>query len=202
MMKVAWDVSHSEFAVKDHYYYSKLMEYAAKEGLNIEEIDDLRVIDEYDVLVINYPEEKFSDNEARIVEAFVKRGGILIVLAYYENKDDSARASTSLSKNFGVKFNEDKITSESSGDNEYIIITSKVKKFNRDVERVLIPCPCSVNGGNYFVFEEKKEIPIFSYIRCGKGIAVFGGSCAFWDNHSIDRESNKNFSMNLLKGLV
>ena len=200
-MKVAWDVSHSEFAVRDHYYYSRLLEIAAESGIKMEEIDSINAIKEYDVLVVNYPEEEFTDKEGEKIKNFVKGGGRLIVLAYYENKDNSARASTSISKNFGVKFNEDKVTSSKSEENEYIIVTSRIEKFNHNVEKIVLPCPCSVDSGNYFVYEEDKNLPLFSYVKYGKGIAIFGGSCAFWDNHSIERANNRNFALNLLKGI-
>lgn len=198
--RVAWDVSHSEFAVRDHYYFSRLINIALKNGIIIEEIDSISDIDNYDVLVINYPEDHFSNTETEKILSFVKKGGITIVLAYYENKDDSARAANTISKEFGVKFNEDSVTSKYFDENEYIVLTDRISRFKDGVRRILIPCPCSVEGGESFVFEAEKGIPLFTLTKIGYGMGIFGGSCSFWDNHSIIREDNEKFAINLLYG--
>lgn len=200
MKRVAWDISHSEFAVLDHYYFSRLLDVAKANNILIEEVDSIDDLGSYDVLVINYPEEYFKDDEVDRLKQFVRGGGILIVLAYYENKDDSARAANSISKRFGVKFNEDSVRSKFFDENEYIIVTEKIKKFSDGVKKVVIPCPCSVEGGESFIFEQERDIPLFTYVKEGSGMGIFGGSCSFWDNHSLMRADNKTFAMNILNG--
>ena len=81
MIRIGWDISHREFTIRDYYYFSKLYDTLISLGAVVEELMDIRNINGYDIVVFNYPEEPFNNEERRIIRKFVEQGGRVIILA-------------------------------------------------------------------------------------------------------------------------
>ncbi len=62
-MRVAWSATHQEFLLSDGYYFSGLYKELSKRGVLIEEVEDFDRLFEYDVIIFNYPENPFEQEE-------------------------------------------------------------------------------------------------------------------------------------------
>ncbi len=211
MVRVAWDVSHQEFTIEDHYYFGKLKSALDKRGIAVKEINHLDYLEEYDVLVINYPEIKFSRSEIRAINKFIHGGGRVIILGYYRNEDGVADAVNSLSGRYGLELNADYIFDRVNnyGGDELFIVTTKVNHFNHGVNRVMMPCTASIRilkKNAYVIVAGEDSAKASSLNRpiigagcsIGKGELIVIGTCVFWDNYAIDKYDNYKFAMNLL----
>jgi len=209
-INIGWDITHMEFTIEDHYYFSELKSAVNKRGATVKEIRSFGEISYCDVVVINYPEKPFSKAEARKVEQSLVGGVKVIVCGYYSNEDGVADNVNTLASRFGLKLNGDKVKDSNNnleGD-ELLVVTSRIAKYNRSVNKVLFPCAASVTDlfGNSlpFVSREKassrsrKETVIGAEVGVKGGRFILLGTCVFWDNFSIKRYTNRNFSLNLL----
>lgn len=214
-MRIAWDISHQEFTIEDHYYFSILKRELKRRNIDVFELDKLSDIlkEKADVLVINYPEKPFSRGDVDIVQRFLNRGGKVIVLGYYANEDGIAATINSLTKHFGLVLRADRVYDpiNNDGGDEFLIVTSRVLNFNRGVRKVLFPCSASIkilNEKASAIVEAEDTArsnlggdPILMVmLSFGKGTLILGGTCVFWDNYSIGKYNNKEFSLNLLLG--
>jgi len=211
MPRVAWDVSHQEFAIEDYYYYSVLKDLLRRHGIYVEEISSLWDVFGFDVLVLNYPEIPFNREDVGIVKKFLMDGGRVIVLGYYSNRDHVADTVNSLSMNFGVRMNEDIIVDENNNHNsdKFFILTGNIYRYNKNVRHVLMPCTASLEllDGNVDIIIKGEETsrssnnhqPIIAAVsKIGQGEFIVIGTCVFWDNYSIKKYDNMNFALNLL----
>jgi len=214
-MTVAWDYTHLEFTITDHYFFSVLQGECAKEGIQVDEVRDWRKLREYEVIVFNYPERPFTDREVEEVAQLVEEGGKrVILLGYYKNEDGVADACNSLAARFGLHLNPDVVLDEGSnhrGD-PYFVVTSRVLRFSRGVGRVLLPCTSSVGlipgRGEPLIEAEPtarsdKDFPpiLAASYRSGAsgGEFILFGTCVFWSNHSINLYDNRELALNLLR---
>ena len=213
MRKIGWSVSHQEFIISDHYYFSKLQRYIKEAGMQVEEVDEFGKLANYDTIVFNYPEIPFTEDEAKFIEELVKKGKTVGIFAYYKNEDRIADTCNTLSERFGIKFNGDTITDNVNNyDNDnLLIITSDLYNMPDNIKKVILACTDSlittspnarplVHGEDTAESKLEEETLLFAeYVdpeSDGKFIA--GGTCVFWDNYSIDLYNNKEFSLNLL----
>jgi len=213
MLKIGWDISHMEFTINDHYYYSKLKNAIIQAGFHVDEITRLRDARNYNVIVFNYPEKPFSFFESRILLKFLRMGKRIIMLGYYNNEDGVADAINSFVKKFGIYVLHDSVWDETNnyeGD-KLLVITSKIKRYNWGVKSVMMPCSASIriidSKAEPVLIGEKTSkttsgnAPIMMVrIKFSKGELIVGGSCSFWDNFSIDIADNLKFALNLLAG--
>lgn len=214
MIKVAWSVTHQEFIISDHYYFSKLQRYTKENGIHVEEVDEFEKFGEYDVIVFNYPEIPFKKEEVDFIEELVKKGKKVGIYAYYKNEDRIADTCNTMASRFGISFNGDIITDDKNnydGDN-LLITTAKVSEKMREkgVEKVVLACTDSLTltGPNTtaLIYAEdtavsqlnKEKILFAKYEDPSGGCFIAGGTCVFWDNYSIDLYNNKQLSLLLL----
>ncbi|RLG64651.1 hypothetical protein DRN89_02480, partial [archaeon] len=74
MRGVGWDASHGEFLVEDYYYLSKLGKLLRERGIKVNQVEDFDELEEYDVIVFNYPEEEFEKKEVERIEKWLSKG--------------------------------------------------------------------------------------------------------------------------------
>jgi len=219
--KVGWSITHQEFTITDHYYFSILYREAKKRGIEIEEVDRWERLGEYDTIVFNYPEIPFTEEEAREVEKWVwDEGKKVILLGYYKNEDRIAETCNSLARRFGMELNPDEVTDEKSNhrDDPYLLVTGKIRRYNKDeknevnVRKIILPCTASIkpifpdtkivaraedsaksDQDNYTLLIAEQIAPPSGGYFC------LAGTCVFWDNYSIELYDNLNFSLNLLR---
>ncbi|HIC97401.1 MAG TPA: hypothetical protein EYP11_03265 [Aquificaceae bacterium] len=213
--KVGWSITHQEFTITDHYYFSILQREATSKGIEIDEVDRWEELPMYDTIVFNYPEIPFTEKEAQDVERWVwNEGKKVILLGYYNNEDGIADTCNTLARKFGMELNGDEVVDEANnhGGDKYFLITSKIRRYNRDVKRVLLPCTASIrplmpdtkivvraedsatsSEDNYTLLIAEQIAPTSGGYFC------LAGTCVFWDNYSIGLYDNLNFSLNLLR---
>lgn len=212
-MRIAWDVSHQEFTIEDHYYFSILKRGLVAKGAEVFELDVLRDVNErhVDVLVLNYPEKPFTRRDVEIISRFLHDGGRVLIFGYYSNEDNIAATVNSLTKHFGLVLRADKVYDPVNNENDdpYLIVTSRIYDFNNGVKKVLFPCSASIkilSKDAVTVVEAEKTAKstlggkpiLMAKIAFGRGTLILGGTCVFWDNFSIEKYDNKVFSLNLL----
>lgn len=187
-MKVVWDVSRGEFSIGDYYYFSKLTKIAEIEGIEMCEERSFSKLGEYDIIIFNYPEIKFTKADVLKIRKWAEMGKKIVLSGYFSNVDKVSQNINRVSKQFGLKINYDVIkdAERNAGDEMFPIASCG------DLE-VVMPCSASVSGGKPFVV--------------GKGVfgAVSGnvlalGTCVFWDNYSVGLAQNKEFALKILKG--
>jgi len=213
MTKVAWSITHQEFIISDHYYFSKLERYTKENGIIVEEVDKFEKLADYDVIVFNYPEIPFTKEEADFIEELVKKGKKVGIYAYYKNEDQIADRCNTLSERFGIKFNGDIVTDDINNyDNDNLLITTtdifpKLKE--KGIQKVMLACTDTltiaenvkplIKAENTAISKLGKEKILFAkYDDPSGGCFIAGGTCVFWDNYSIDLYNNKEFSLALL----
>lgn len=207
MPLLLWDISHLEFTITDEYYFKDLMslleekyEVRAGESLTNEALKDA------DWLVLNYPELPFKKEEKESIFDFVKRGGRLISTAYYRNEDSVAAVLNKLFEGLGIVFRYDEVREENGSP---FITTSKIAEPLPGVERVYLPCTCSLKlSGKWkplLCSEEGQKSNLASppliyaaFLNFGRGKIFNLGTSVFWDNFSLSREDN----INLVKGIL
>jgi len=199
-MKIAWDISKQCFTITDYYYFSKLQKFLKENGFSFEETTDFNNLDKYDIIVFNYPEKFFSEEESLFLKDLVNSGKRILCLAYYKNEDFIADTCNSLAKVFNVKFHGDEITDPKNNyeNDPYFVVTP---------EKYMLACTCSLEGGEIFVRASFTAIsnqgyqPILAVkVSVGNGCFIGVGSCVFWDNYSIDVLNNKDLILKLLRG--
>jgi len=208
-VRIGWDISHLEFTIEDHYYFSKLKTEIIKAGSSIREVKILDDIMDYDVVVFNYPEKPFKKKELVIINRYLKRGGKAVIAGYYNNEDHIADCINSLTYSYGIELGYDQIKdrNECLDGDELLVVTDKIEKYNAGVNRVMFPCCASIKiekhsgvpfihamGGGYSI--NNKVIGV--EVKVDNGILIVIGTCVFWDNYAISKYSNLRFSLNLL----
>ena len=68
-VKIGWDISHLEFTIEDHYYFSILKSSLKESGAVVKEVDSFKDITRYDVTVLNYPEKTFTKELCDVMAA-------------------------------------------------------------------------------------------------------------------------------------
>lgn len=211
-MKILWDVSHQEFTIEDHYYFSILrreLELRNAEVLVLEKLDHISLRNA-DVLVLNYPEKEFSRDEADIIKKFVLSGGRVIIAGYYNNEDNVADTINTLTKHFGLLLNRDAVIDEKNNyqSDKFFVVTSKINTSKIALNKILFACSASVSiSGNTHILVEGEDTAystsgyksvMGARKMLGEGDIVLLGTCVFWDNYSIEKYDNKEFALGLL----
>ncbi|ADC89584.1 hypothetical protein Thal_0952 [Thermocrinis albus DSM 14484] len=213
--RVAWSITHQEFTITDYYYFSILQREAQKRNIIIDEVDRWEDLPKYDTIVFNYPEIPFTEKEAQDVEKWVwELGKKVILLGYYKNEDHIADTCNTLARRFGMELNPDEVTDTQNnhqGDS-YFVVTSKIRRYNKNVEKIMLACSASIkplmpdikvvvrgedtavsNMGYYTLLIAEQIAPTSGGYFC------LAGTCVFWDNYSITLYDNLEFSLNLLE---
>lgn len=194
-MRVGWSSSHGEFLIDDYYYFSKLREMVEEEGIAVECVDSFYRLENYDVIVFNYPEVRFKLRELSRMRGWLRRGKTVVFASYYNNLD---RVSEIINHALGrldsdIRLEMDLVVDEenNSGDLRF-----PVAEWNG--RNVVMPCSSSVSGGAPVV---KSERAVFaSYQELWGGRVLVLGTCVFWDNYSIDLLSNRELALAILAG--
>ncbi|MBC7330142.1 hypothetical protein H5T88_07270 [bacterium] len=206
MKRLLWDVSHSEFSITDHYYFSKLENYLKQWGVELEEREEpltLKRLSKYDILVLCYPEKPFNLRERRAIRRFLERGGKVIIASYYRCSDRVATICNSLTAELGIKFHEDEVLDPVNClDNDpLLLLTSRISPKLKGISRVFFPCSASLEieeGIEPLILGEETarsavrggEVILSARVRVGKGELVALGTCVFWDNFAIEKFDN------------
>ncbi|MEM0350892.1 MAG: hypothetical protein QXR27_05665 [Archaeoglobaceae archaeon] len=187
-MRIVWSASRGEFSIGDYYYFSKLTRIAEKFGLQMEEEKIFGKLGEYDLIVFNYPEIKFSASDIAKIKKWTKKGKKIILTGYYSNVDKVSENVNRVARHFGLKINYDLITDEEKNAGDPMFPIARCGELE-----VVMPCSASVSGGKSFVIGKG----IFGAVK--DNVLVLG-TCVFWDNYSIDLAKNRDFAIKLLKG--
>jgi len=214
MKRLLWDVSHSEFSITDHYYFSKLKDYLKQWGVEFEEKEEpltLKGLSKYDILVLCYPEKPFNLRERRVVRRFLERGGKVIIASYYHCSDRVATICNSLTEELGIRFLEDEVTDPVNClDNDPLLLfTSKISPKLEGISRIFFPCSASLEikeGVEPLILGEETarsavkegEVILSAGVRVGKGELIALGTCVFWDNFAIEKLDNLKLCQILL----
>src|SRR5712692_3663625 len=99
-IRIGWDISHLEFTIEDHYYFSILKSSLKESGAVVKEVDSFKDITRCDVIVLNYPEKTFTKEEVKIIRRCLEEGRRVIAAGYYNNEDNIAGCINSLSSHF------------------------------------------------------------------------------------------------------
>jgi len=213
MRKVAWDVSHQEFIISDHYYFSKLQRYATENDILVEEVDDFEKLGNYDTIIFNYPEIPFTEGEAEFIKELVAKGKTVGIFGYYKNEDRIADTCNTLSESFGIRFNGDIVIDNINNheNDNLFIVTTDLYNLPNNVNKLMLACTDTLittkpNTRPLVMAEETAESKLgmetllfAEYVDPeSNGKFIAGGTCVFWDNYSIDLYNNKAFSLDLL----
>ena len=204
-MSVGWDASHGEFLIEDYYYFSKLKRIAEKEGIEIYQVNNFNKLDGYDVIVFNYPEERFKSWEIKKIDKWLKAGKRLVFTSYYRNIDSTAeninRVLTKLE--IPIRINNDVVIDPENNAGDMMFPIARYNKY-----KVVMPCTCSITAQNYaLVITSDKAVthptglkkPVLGVKVKMWGELVVLGTCVFWDNHCIELEHNKILALDLLQ---
>jgi hypothetical protein len=211
-VRIGWDVSHLEFTIDDHYYYSVLKSNIIESGASVATLKSLEFLNGFDVLVLNYPEKSFTKREVKKVIKFIEEGNRVVACGYYNNEDGIADCINSISSNFGLTLKKDSVRDTLNNDkgDELLLVTSRVLSHDYKVRKILLPCCSSIeirgkSNSVVAMSQGSKSLPgmgqiIAAQSNFGRGEFILIGTCVFWDNYSISRYSNLRFSINLLLG--
>lgn len=213
--KLLWDVSHREFSLSDHYYFSKLGAFLREWGVEWEERDEklsFKLLSSYDILVLCYPEEPFSIQERKAIRKFMEEGGRVIIAAYYRCSDSVTAICNTLTEEWGIRFRDDEVRDpEHCLDNDPLLITtSKISQNLQGVSRVFFPCSASLEIGEgveaLISGEESARSDLGGYNvvlagrrKVGKGELIALGTCVFWDNFAIEKLDNLSLCEHLFR---
>ena len=204
---VGWDASHSEFLIEDYYYFSKLKRIAEKEGIEIHQVDNFNKLEEYDVIVFNYPEERFESWEIKKIWEWLKAGKRLIFTSYYKNMDSTAENINNVftKLEIPVRINNDVVIDPENNAGDMMFPIARYDKY-----KVVMPCTSSITAQKNctaLVISSDKALakptgfkkPVLGVKFKMKGEIIALGTCVFWDNHCIELENNKMLASDLLK---
>lgn len=196
-MRVIWNTSHHEFTVFDYYYFSSLELYLKNKTVLVEnkrKLDEVN-LNPSDILVINYPEDPFSEAEKLAVKDFVENGGKLVVTAYYQNEDNVAEVCTSLLSFARIRFLDSWVATPEEGFLTTASVSEEAKEVikNCSFQNVYFPCSCEIEAEDAVPILKVAGKPVAVLKRLGQGTIIGLGTAVFWDNFSIDREDNWNF---------
>lgn len=187
-MRVVWSASRGEFSIGDYYYFSKLTRMAEKEGIEMNEERSFLKLSEYELIVFNYPEIKFTKGDVLRMRKWVAEGKKLVFAGYYSNTDKVSQNINRVVRYFGLRINYDLLMDEerNAGDRMFPIARCG------DLE-VVMPCSASVSGGKELVVGKGV------FAATNGGVLVLG-TCVFWDNYSIGLAQNREFALKILRG--
>ncbi|MGB9638018.1 MAG: hypothetical protein ACP5RD_03735 [bacterium] len=210
MKNIVWSYTKGEFVVFDHYYFSKLYSFLSKEyNLYIPTFFDDIFNHEIDIIVFNYPEIEFQDNEVQKILELFYNGKTILFLSYYNNEDNSSKICNKVLNRVGLNINYDEVIDKINNieNDEYLLVTSKVNDLlKKNVNKVILPCSSSIGIiGNNRDFKyidlvlSENGVPlvkgVFNNNNNGKILAF--GTCVFWDNFSLIKFDNFHFTKNI-----
>lgn len=205
---VGWDASHLEFTIEDHYYFSRLKSCLIENGVRIEEVRVFSELENYDTIVINYPEIPFQKDEVDFLALQAEKGKRIVVTGYYNNEDNISHTINTVSEFFGARMNSDQVIDNEHNDclDPLLPVTDNITLYNRDVNDVMLPCCATISvtdeRAEPFILNKTGTDSTYKILgtvtKTGKGEFLLIGSCVFWDNHAILKYSNMSFALNLL----
>jgi len=202
-MSVGWDASHGEFLIEDYYYFSKLKRVAKEEGIEIYQEEDFRKLGEHDVIVFNYPEERFRSWEVKKINSWLRRGKRIIFATYYGNMDNTAEnINKVLAKlEIPIRINNDVVIDLENNLDDMMYPICRYKEY-----RVVMPCASSLTTNNNALIVSDGvthpngvKNPIIGARYRERGEIIVLGTCVFWDNYSIGFLDNKILALDLLR---
>jgi hypothetical protein len=240
----AFDVLFDEGHGQDKWYwherpllsldYQSLVEEANKLSLNTRSIQSFSMdtLKSARILVIVTPrEQKYSAEEVRNVETFVRTGGSLLALSYYLGDSHHRTNLNELLRSFGIEARYDRVVNEKSESKVQLVAHVPPNiEFLAISEKIYIPLSCSLKlepcateilvSDHDSILEEPDEVfegMVRSYRLVGKGRQVLGavtrygrgkvavlGSWQIFTISSLERHgfANRRLLSNLLQWLL
>ncbi len=202
-MSVGWDASHGEFLIEDYYYFSKLKRIARDRGIEIYQEEDFRSLGDHDVIVFNYPEERFRSWEIRKIWSWFRRGKRIIFATYYGNMDSTAEnINRVLSKlEIPIRINSDVVIDLENNVGDMMFPICRYRGYN-----VVMPCATSLTSEDNAIIVSSGishptglKNPTVGAVYRERGEIFVIGTCVFWDNYSIELMDNINLALDLLR---
>ena len=204
--RLAWSYAKGEFIITDHYYFSILEKLVSERyewalPKSFEEIEAFNP----DVIVFNYPEKPFTPGEIEKILEWAKEGKGIGLFSYYLNEDDVTENVNRVLKSLGLEILTDEVKDPNScyrGD-DLLLVTDNLhpKLKEKGVKEVLLACTSSVKVDSTvvpLVRDKSGKKVLVAYKEVGKGRVIYGGTCVFWDNFSIEKYDNEAYSLAIL----
>lgn len=214
---IAWDVSHQEFTIDDHYYFSKLAQFLTENHAQVQTTHHWTDLANAHVIVLNYPEKPFSHQEIQDLLTWFTQGKRIIFAGYYQGEDNVTHILNAALEPWKITLLDDEVRDPLScycGD-DLLIITENVKI--PGVHRLLLPCTASLkiekhnpwNPPELLVLSEESArssiegdgpLPLVARITHpqSQGECIVLGTCVFWDNFAIPYADNLQLAAWLL----
>lgn len=219
-MTLLYDESHKEPRFED--YYSAFSRYLTNQGGRADVLGAAPITTEhlkgYDVLMISFPQEMFSDDEISAIMDFVAGGGGLFLVGEEGDFNHFKKNLNALSTRFGVTFNDDEVLDPTDRIGEYysIIHTFEEHPITSGVEKFVIYGGCSLKvEGNAKVlatgdddsystegyYKAGDYPPVLCALEHGSGRVVCVGDGSFFRNNFINEFNNKQLALNIVNWL-
>lgn len=219
-MAVLYDESHGE--PKFEEYYSALNRYLSNIGERIDVLGSAPIdpdkLKGYAVFVISFPQKGFTKEEIETLNNYVSEGGGVFLVAEEGDFNHFKERLNSISKKFGITFNDDEVLdpTDKIGDYYSIIHTFKDHPVTQGVDKFVLYGGCSLNisgdamavatGDNdtYSTEEYYKGgdyPPVLAVVEHGKGRVACIGDGSLFRNNFINEFNNKQLALNLFRWL-
>ncbi|MFQ6135667.1 MAG: DUF4350 domain-containing protein [Candidatus Hydrothermarchaeales archaeon] len=219
-MAVVYDQSHGEPKLEE--YYSSFSRSMTSRGYRVDVLNakplNLDELKGYKVLMISFPQKKFSDEEIKGIINFVGDGGGLFVVGEEGNWGGFKEILNSLSKEFGITFNDDEVhdPTDSVGESYSVIHTMKEHPVLNEVEKFVIYGGCSLNvsgdaeaiaTGDDDTFSTKDYYkagdypPVLAVSEYLDGRVLCIGDGSLFRNRFINEFYNKQLALNIIEWL-
>ena len=205
--RLAWSYAKGEFIITDHYYFSILEKLVSQryEWRLPTSFDEIEAFNPH-VIVFNYPEKPFSPEEVKRVLKWIEEGKGVGLFSYYLNEDEVTENVNRILKEAGVEILTDEVRDPKScykGD-DLLVVTDNLHPLLKEkgVKEVMLACTSSLKIDDStipLVKDRTGEKVLVAYKEIGKGRVVFGGTCVFWDNFSIEKYDNEKYSLEILE---
>ncbi|KYK32681.1 MAG: hypothetical protein AYK18_15545 [Theionarchaea archaeon DG-70] len=167
-----------------------------------------RNIQDFDMLIICQPRDKFDSTEIEIITRFLNNGGgILLLVAHnplsgeWASSDLEMVPINSLSSSFGVEF----ISSNQLWVNTVIQVYGQTHPLLENISRVNSGCYGALvvrNPSKGLLYVEKQKECIAAYCEYGKGRIVYLANSEFILHPYVDNLDNRQFITNVFNWLT
>ncbi len=200
-------------------------------GHNIVQLFNIQDVEDLDALVIAFPQVWFSESERKALTSFINSGKSILFMGEWGGLLDNNRILNSITKQFGVTFNTDRVCDSVEHANnvpglqssDALIISPKLlvgsHKLMKGVGNIIVTSACSLNlsppaEGIAFTSptswsdKDMDKSPDEGEVRGSLPIiavsqnSVFVGDASLFQNDHISLFDHKRLAKNILEWLV
>jgi len=219
-MKILFDESHGEPTLEELYTsFTKTMK---ELGSEVEVLKSAPLTGEAlgagDVFMTSFPQDPFSAEEINTIKSFVEGGGGLFVVGEEGNWEGFKEKINTLSKEFGIEFNDDEVhdPTDSISESYSRIHTLKEHPISEGVKDFMIYGGCSLKiSGNaqavatgdddtfstHGYYKEGEYPPVLAAAEYGSGRVVCIGDGSLFRDNFIDQYNNRKLAINIISWL-